>query len=130
MPTPLRFLLHGAALVMGVVAGVLGSFVHPVTAWGIPVGLLCALALSGAVFVTSGLVVRSRSGAAVAAAGWLLPVLLFSSPRPEGDLVVPGDALGYAWLFGGVVVAGLAIAWPYASADVRSASSAQAGDGR
>jgi hypothetical protein len=63
-------------------------------------------------------------------------VLLFSMPRPEGDLVVPGDALGYAWLLGGVVVAGLAIAWPYApyppysSPDVRPASSAQAGDGR
>jgi len=115
---------------MGIVAGVLGSFVHPVTAWGIPVGLLCALALSGAVFVTAGLAVRSRSGAGAAAAGWLLPVLLFSSPRPEGDLVVPGDALGYAWLFGGVVVAGLAIAWPYSSPDVRTASSARAGDGR
>ena len=118
---------------MGIAAGVLGSFVHPVIAWHLPVGLLCALALSGAVFVAAGLAVRSRSGAAAAAAGWLLPVLLFSSPRPEGDLVVPGDALGYAWLFGGVVVAGLAIAWPYAPyspPDVRSASSAQADDGR
>jgi N-acetyl-1-D-myo-inositol-2-amino-2-deoxy-alpha-D-glucopyranoside deacetylase len=126
----LRLLLHGAALVVGVVAGVLGSFVHPLVAGGVPVGLLCAYALSGAVFVAAGLAVRARSGAAVAAAGWLLPVLLFSSPRPEGDLVVAGDALGYAWLLGGVVVAGLAIAWPYRPSDVRSASSARAGDGR
>jgi N-acetyl-1-D-myo-inositol-2-amino-2-deoxy-alpha-D-glucopyranoside deacetylase len=129
----LRVLLHGTALVAGAAAGVLGSFVHPATAWGVPVGLLCALALSAAVLVAAGLAVGSRSGAAATAAGWLLPVLLFSSPRPEGDLVVPGDALGYAWLFGGIVVAGLAVAWPYrpyVRSDVRPASSAQAGDGR
>ena len=115
MPTTLRLVLHGLAVVAGVLAGVLGSFVHPFLVAGAPVGLLCALALSAAVYAAAGLVVQARSGAAAAAAGWLLPVLLFSSPRPEGDLVVSGDALGYAWLLGGTVVAGLTIAWPYAT---------------
>ena len=68
---------------------------------GLPVGLLCAYALTAAALVTAGLASRSRSGPAAAAAGWLLALLLLSAPRPEGDLVVPGDLLGYAWSLGG-----------------------------
>ena len=127
MTVALRLLLHGAAAAAGVLAGALGSFVHPVRAAGLPVGLLCALALSAAVFVAAGLLVRARTGAAACAAGWFLPVLLFSTQRPEGDLVVPGSAAGYAWLLGGSLVAALAVGWPYGD---RTASSAQGGDGR
>jgi Family of unknown function (DUF6113) len=84
------------------------------TTYGVPVGLVVGLALSLAVFAFAGLAARSRSGAAAAAAGWLLVVLALSVRRPEGDLVVPGTALGYAWLLGGTVLAGLAVSWPYA----------------
>lgn len=127
MPLTLRVLLHGPALVMGAVAGVLGSFAHPLRVAGLPVGLLCAITLSVAVFVAAGLLLRARSGAATAAAGWLLPVLLLSAPRPEGDLVVAGGVLGYAWLFGGTVVAGLTVAVPYGAG---LPSSAVPGTGR
>lgn len=113
MPTTPRLLRHGLALVLGAVAGILGSFVHAQRVAGLPGGLLAALALSAAVFVAAGLLVAARSGAAAAAAGWFLVVLLLSAPRPEGDLVVAGNALGYGWLLGGTVVAGLAVARPY-----------------
>lgn len=127
MPLAVRLVLHGAAAGAGVLAGVLGSFVHPVRTAGLPGGLMVALALCAAVFVAAGLLAGARTGAAAAAAGWLLPVLLFSAPRPEGDLVVPGTAAGYAWLLGGTVVAALAVARPYGSLP---ASSAQGTDGR
>ncbi|MCY7372437.1 MAG: DUF6113 family protein [Spirochaetaceae bacterium] len=113
-----RLLLHGLAAGAGALAGVLGSFVHALPTAGLPGGLLCALVLSVAVFATARLVAASRSGAAAAAAGWLLPVLLLSAPRAEGDLVVAGSGVGYTWLLGGTLLAGLAIGWPSARGDV------------
>ena len=114
-------MLHGLVLVVGALAGLLGSFVHALRLGGVPVGLVCALALSASAFVTGRLVTGTRSGAAAAALGWLVPLLLLSAPRPEGDLVVSGGLLGYCWLVGGMVVAGVVIAWPYAGTTTPSA---------
>lgn len=107
-----RLLLHGLAAGAGVLAGVLGSFVHALPTAGLPGGLLCALLLSAAVFATARVGTSARSGAAAAAVGWLLPVLLLSAPRAEGDLVVAGSGPGYTWLLGGTLLAGLAVGWP------------------
>lgn len=114
MPSAGRLLLHAAAVAVGAVAGLLGSFVHPLRLLGLPTGLLCGLALTAVAVAASGLLAGERSGALAAAIGWVAPVLLLSAPRPEGDLVVPGTALGFAWLVGGTVVAGVAVSWPYA----------------
>ena len=89
MPVALRALLLLAAAVAGAAAGLLGSFVHPLTVVLLPVGLLLAFALSAAVFVTAGLLL-GRAGAVAAGAGWVVTVLVLASPRPEGDLVVAG----------------------------------------
>ena len=124
---PLGLLQHGLLILPGALAGGLGSFVHAVRIAGLPVGLSCALALSAAVFVTGGLLTATRSGPAAAAAGWLGPVLLLSAPRAEGDLVVSGDLLGYAWLLGGMLLAGLALAVPWQAV---AGPSASPGDGR
>ncbi len=80
-----------------------------------PVGLLAALVLTLAVCAAAGLGTRSRGPAAGAALGWVGIVVVLSTRRPEGDLVVPGTLLGYAWLLGGTLVAGAAVSWPYAS---------------
>ena len=111
VPVALRALLLLAAAVAGAVAGLLGSFVHPLTVVLLPVGLLLAFALSAAVFVTAGLLL-GRGGAVAAGAGWVVTVLLLASPRPEGDLVVPGSAGGYVWLFGGTLLAAGCLALP------------------
>lgn len=110
-----RVLGRVVALVAGVAAGVLGSFTFGYTRAGLPVGLLVALCLSFAVFVTAGLFLRSRGAAATAVAGWFVSVVVLSMPRPEGDLIVPATPLGYSWLLVGVVVAGLSLLVPYAS---------------
>ena len=101
-------------MVLGFVVGVLGSFVHAATLGRVPAGLLCAYALTVALLVAGRLATGSRSGAAAAAAGWVVALLLLSAPRPEGDLVVAGGLLGYAWLVGGLVIATLAVAVPSA----------------
>ena len=108
-----RLLLHAVLLALGVLVGALGSFVHAQVVAGVPVGLLCAYALTAAALATAGLATRSRSGPAATAAGWLLALLLLSAPRPEGDLVVAGDLAGYAWSLGGLVLAALAVAVPW-----------------
>jgi Family of unknown function (DUF6113) len=115
VPAVARVLGYLLALVAGAAAGLLGSFTFAYTNASIPVGLLVALSLSLAVFVTAGLVLRSRGAAAVGIVGWLVTVGLLSLERPEGDLVVPASTLGYAWLLVGTVVAGLSLAVPYAA---------------
>ena len=112
------------AAACGAVAGVLGSFVHLLAALGLPAGLLLALLLSAGTFGTWGLLL-GRPGAAAGTAGWLVVVLLLARARPEGDLVVDGSAVGYAWLLGGLLVAGGCLALPY-----RSAASGPPEDGR
>jgi hypothetical protein len=116
------------AAAAGAGAGVLGSFVHPLDLAGLPVGLAVAAALSAGVFVTTGLLL-DRPGAAAAALGWLVAVLVLASRRPEGDLVVPGSVAGYVWLLGGTLLAGGCVALPYRRADRRTSSAAPA-DGR
>jgi hypothetical protein len=107
---------HAAALLVGGPSGLLGSFVHPLRVVGVPAGLGCGLALTGAAVAAGGLVTRSRTGAAAAAVGWVVPVLLLSAPLPEGDLVVQGTALGDLWLLGVSLVVGSSVACPYAGA--------------
>ena len=103
------------AVVGGLACGLLGSFVHGYRFHGWPLGLIAALGLLLSVLVTSGLLAGTRAGAAVAAVCWLAMVVLLSSPRPEGDLIVPGSGLGYAWLLGGMVVGVVGVLWPYPS---------------
>lgn len=112
---PRRVLAGAVAALGGLAAGLIGSFAHATTAYGVPVGLLAGLGLSLGVFATAGLATRSRGPAACAALGWVSIVWLLSTRRPEGDLVVPGTLLGYVWLLGGTLVAGAAVSWPYAS---------------
>jgi hypothetical protein len=112
-------LVHAALLVLGFAVAVLGSFVHavgptePVT---VPLGLLWAYAMTAALLGVGRLVTGTRSGAAAVSAGWVVALLLLSAPRPEGDLVVTGSLVGYAWLLGGLVVCAVGVGWPTATA--------------
>lgn len=110
----MRALLTVPAGLAGGVAGLLGSFLHPLTVGWLPVGLLVGFALTAAVVVTSGLLL-GRPGAAAAAVGWLVVVLVLAAQRPEGDLVVPASGLGYTWLLGGTLLVLGCAALPYPS---------------
>jgi Family of unknown function (DUF6113) len=120
MPAAVRVLGYLLALAAGVAAGVLGSFKFGYTYAWLPVGLLVALGLNLAVFVTAGLALRSRAAAGIAASGWLVTALFLSSLGPGGDLIVPGTALGMSWLLAGIVVAGVSLVVPYASGTART----------
>jgi len=110
--------LHVALVPLGFGVGVLGSFVHavgPREPVEVPLGLLWAYAMTAALLAVGRLVTGARSGAAAASAGWVVALLLLSAPRPEGDLVVTGSLVGYAWLLGGLVVCAAGVGWPTAA---------------
>ena len=103
---------HGVLVGLGLAAGVLGSFVHSVGLGPAPLGLLWAYVLTAALLAVGRLATGGRSGAVAVSVGWVVALLLLSAPRPEGDLVVTGSVVGYAWLLGGLVVCAAGVGWP------------------
>jgi hypothetical protein len=114
-----RVVVHVAAVVLGALAGAVGSFLQPATIdvgpVPLPLGLLAGLALSLAVFVGAGLVTGSRVGALLAVLGWFVTVLVLALPRAEGDAVLEARPPAYVWLYGGMLMCALVVAIPYRS---------------
>lgn len=96
-------------------AGSIGGLVHAVSARGVPIGLMLALALTGLTYLAVAAASPAHSPLVAAAGGWCLPTFLFSAPRAEGDLIVAGDSAGYAWLGTGVVLTCVALVLPLAA---------------
>ncbi|HZE65265.1 MAG TPA: DUF6113 family protein [Sporichthyaceae bacterium] len=95
---------------LGFVVGVAGAFEHAEKA---PLGLIVSLLAEGSVVFAAGVHARCRFGAGLPAAAWVLSVLIGIDQRPEGDLLIPADHLGYAYLVGGLVLLGLLTLLPY-----------------
>jgi len=102
---------------LGAVAGIVGSFVHGFSVelfgLGLPVGLLLALGPAAASYVLAGWLLRNRLAVLAPGTGWLVPVLVLSVARPEGDLVVAANLAGYVYLLGGSILIGLGVALSY-----------------
>jgi Family of unknown function (DUF6113) len=114
---------------LGFAIGVLGTFVHSATirplGLPLPVGLAVALASEAALLLAGGAALGNRWGTAIPALTWTLTVLMFTLPRPEGDLIVAANLLGYAFLLLGTVLAGLVVSLvPLVTADQRDAARA------
>lgn len=94
LPTPGRVVAAALTLVLGVVVGLVGTVAHRgAPPWGLVVAV--AATLSAAVLA------RSLGGGLALgtyAAGLLGVTQLANGLRPAGDILVAGDALGYAWL--------------------------------
>jgi hypothetical protein len=114
--TVVRVLAVTLLVALAGIVGVCATFVHAsrvdVLGRAVPAGLLIAVSGTAAVLVLGHRVARTRWGTAAVAAGWLLPVLLLSLPRPEGDVVVTEDRAGVTFVVTGVVLAGLAVGMP------------------
>ena len=112
-----KVVLIVALTAVGAVAGIVGSFVHDVSVEllgvRLPVGVLLALGLAAAAFALAGWLLRNRLAVLAPGTGWLVPVLVMSVPRSEGDLVVVANLAGYVFLLGGSVLIGLGVALPY-----------------
>jgi hypothetical protein len=100
---------YGMLAVLGVALGVLGSFEFGWTVAGLPLAALGWSALNLVVFRGAGWAMRGKLGAVIPAACWLIVVVVLSSQRPEGDLVVTGTTAGYVFIFAGAIGALAAI---------------------
>ncbi|MCG6499033.1 DUF6113 family protein [Kitasatospora sp. A2-31] len=86
---------------LGFAVSVCGAFVQAL--WP-PVGVLLALAATGATFYAGLRITGTRLGAAIPAAGWFVALLLLMVPRPEGDNVLWTNATSLSWLFVGSIL--------------------------
>jgi Family of unknown function (DUF6113) len=119
VPTPepafLVGIAYGVLAVLGVLLGVIGSFEFSWQAGSVPVAAIALSALNLAIFRAAGWAMESRLGAVVPAALWVIILVVLSSRRPEGDLVVTGTTPGYVYMFGGAFAALVAIVWTRSS---------------
>jgi hypothetical protein len=92
------------ALLMGLLAGTVGSFAQEIRAGGVPAGLLAGLLASVLAVGVASAMGPSRLLPVAATVGWLVAVVPLSGRRPEGDLVVSGDTTGYVWAYGGMAL--------------------------
>ncbi|GAB3126024.1 hypothetical protein GCM10027160_49230 [Streptomyces calidiresistens] len=99
--TALRLLGYAGLFLLGAVVGAAGAVIQGATA---PFGLLLALAAGAGACWGGAVLVGTRAGAALPAAGWGLVVLLLTLTRPRGDFVFAAGAGSYVFLFGGMLV--------------------------
>ncbi|MGH3491431.1 MAG: DUF6113 family protein [Actinopolymorphaceae bacterium] len=117
---------------LGALASIAGAAVSRMDArvLGVPLpyGLVLAVVAATMLFWQSRQL-RGLPGAAAAAVGWGIPVIIGLWPRPEGDVVFAADGFGLGYICLGVVAA----AWNVGRArDHRTDASRQTGmvDGR
>ncbi|WP_194373252.1 DUF6113 family protein [Streptomyces alkaliphilus] len=99
--TALRLLGYAGLFLLGAMVGAAGSVVQGAAS---PLGLLLALAAGAGACWGGAVLVGTRAGAALPAAGWGLTVLLLTLTRPRGDFVFAAGAGSYLFLFGGMLL--------------------------
>jgi len=94
-----------ATLLLGVLVGAAGTAMHrALLPWGV-VGCL-ALVLASAVLARAWV---GLLGLAVYGIGWVVVVQVLSLTGPGGDVLIPaGQAIGYAWIVGGMLMIAVA----------------------
>jgi N-acetyl-1-D-myo-inositol-2-amino-2-deoxy-alpha-D-glucopyranoside deacetylase len=105
-----------AVLVLGALVGTLMTAVHQSSVtvgeiavpWGLVVGLAATLALIVGVRILSG----TRWLTVLAALGVMGMSTYLAWPTVGGSVVVPANAVGYAWTYGPPVVTLFTLAWP------------------
>lgn len=90
-----------AALVLGGLVGAAGTAMHRAAMpWGVALCLALVLASSVLVRAWVGLVGLLAHGV-----GWVVVVQVLSLTGPGGDVLIPaGQAIGYVWIVGGMLM--------------------------
>ncbi|GAA4631402.1 hypothetical protein GCM10023196_060710 [Actinoallomurus vinaceus] len=96
---------YGVLAVLGLLLGLVGSFEFSWTAGSVPVAAILLSLIEFGAFRLAGWGMEGRLGVAAMAVPWLIVVVMLSSRRPEGDLIVTGTTGGYVFIFGGAIAA-------------------------
>jgi len=89
------------ALALGAAVGVLGTVAHRTQWHDLPVGIVLALAIT----LSTAMLCRAWAGLGTllaAGAGWVVAVQVLSVAGPGGDVLVPAQAVGLVWTYGGL----------------------------
>lgn len=99
-----RVASYALVVLLTALLAVWGAFLVPLRVHGVraPVALLLALS-TVPLCRAGGAVLQRRAGAAVPLVLWAVIAVLLASSRREGDLVVPGDLTGLAFLVLGLL---------------------------
>jgi N-acetyl-1-D-myo-inositol-2-amino-2-deoxy-alpha-D-glucopyranoside deacetylase len=112
----LRIISCVVAVLIGAFAGATLTAAHqaavPLAGVQLPWGILVALAVTAGLLVGLRLVFDSRVVAGFAALGLLGSATVLALASAGGSVLVPGNAVGYAWTFGPVLIALLVLGWP------------------
>jgi hypothetical protein len=104
---------YALLFLLGLAEGLIGCFQFGRSAGPVPVA---ALVLAAALFVTcvlAGLGMRSAAGAFSAAAGWFIASFVLSLPTGGGSVVITNTTAGLWYLYGGAIVAVVAVVLAY-----------------
>ena len=115
------------ALVLGLVAGGLGTVTHQQTLGAFPVGMLLTTLIVVGLTVGLRLLYRSRAMVAAVGIGVIVATQVLVSVGGQSSPLVLANTAGYVWTFGPAVVAALVLAWPDLSG-VRAAAAAARAD--
>jgi N-acetyl-1-D-myo-inositol-2-amino-2-deoxy-alpha-D-glucopyranoside deacetylase len=118
------------ALVLGLLAGGLGTVTHQQTIGSFPVGLVLTTLIVVGLTVGVRLLYGSRAMVAAIGIGVIVATQVLVSVGGQSSPLVLANTAGYVWTFGPAVIAMLALAWPdlsAARAAGRSGSSAPRG---
>ncbi|CAM5268860.1 hypothetical protein GCM10010329_02070 [Streptomyces spiroverticillatus] len=106
---PRRIPLYLGLFVLGALTGIAGGLVSGAL---MPLGLLLSLLGAGGLFYGGTYALGTRLGAAVPGLGWLLAVLVTTSGRTEGDVLIGGGTGASIFLIGGIVLAVICATMP------------------
>lgn len=110
---------YALVLLLTVLLALWGAFLVPFRIGGTLVPVSVVIAVVGNVLLgRAGARVAGSTGAVVPGLLWVALTLVLSSRRAEGDVVVPGDAVGLAFLLAGALASALA----YGAAVLRPAA--------
>jgi N-acetyl-1-D-myo-inositol-2-amino-2-deoxy-alpha-D-glucopyranoside deacetylase len=100
------------SLLLGLLAGGLGTVTHQQTLGAFPVGLVVTTLIVLGLTVGVRLVYRSRTMVAAIGIGILVATQVLVSVGGESSPLVLANAAGYVWTFAPAVIAALVLAWP------------------
>ncbi|MGN8050696.1 PIG-L family deacetylase [Curtobacterium sp. 22159] len=112
MSAPSRVTAVVVALLLGLVAGGLGTVTHQQTLGAFPIGIVLTTLIVVGLTVGIRLLYRSRAMVAAVGIGVIAATQILSSVGGQSSPLVLANTAGYVWTFGPAVVAALVLAWP------------------
>ncbi|SDQ35240.1 GlcNAc-PI de-N-acetylase [Curtobacterium sp. UNCCL20] len=116
------------SLVLGLIAGGLGTVTHQQTLGAVPIGMVLTTLIVVGLTVGIRLLYRSRAMVAAVGIGIIVATQVLVSVGGQSSPLVLANPAGYVWTFAPAVIAALVLAWPDLSGVRAAAAEARARD--